>query len=180
MKSPQVEAYGLTATFPTAEALTAAVSDLRERGYRRMDAFSPFPIDGLAELLGMRPTRLPWAFLAGGVLGAAGIYLLILYSVLIDYPVDVGGRPLNSWPPFLVLAFEAGILGAALAGFVGLLFANGQPEYYHPVFNASDFSYGRGGTFHLLVESADPLFRPRQTRTLLEDLGATHVEAIAP
>jgi hypothetical protein len=171
--------YGAMATFATPERLLAAVRDLRGRGFSRLDAFSPFPVEGLPAALGIRPTRLPYAVLAGGIAGALAAYLLILYSVEINYPINVGGRPLDSWPAYLVLAFEGGILGAALAGFVGLIRANGL-QYYHPVFNVSDFSYGTGGRFHLLVEAADPLFRPAATRRLLAELGADHVEMVRP
>ena len=174
-----VRPYGIMGTFPTPEELLSAARDLRGKGFSRMDAFSPYPIEGLPDVLGKKPTRLPYVVLAGGLLGAAAAYLLILYSVEINYPINVGGRPLHSWPPFLVLAFEAGILGAALAGFVGLLWANGL-QYYHPVFNVSDFSYGTGGRFHLLIESADPLFRPNATEELLAELGAAHVELVRP
>lgn len=172
--------HGLLAVFPDAEALSEAAQAMRRRGYSRMDAFSPYPIEGLARTLGMRRTRLPWLVLAGGLLGAAAVYGLVWYSVTIDYPINVGGRPLHSWPAFVVLAFEGGILGAALAAFFGTLFANGQPEYYHPVFNAESFTHARGGGFYLLVEAADPEFDPEATGDHLRDAGATEVEEVAP
>ncbi|EYD73939.1 hypothetical protein Rumeso_04536 [Rubellimicrobium mesophilum DSM 19309] len=107
-------------------------------------------------------------------------YGLILWSVLVDYPVDVGGRPLHAWGPFAVLAFEGGILGAALAGFAGLLWANGMPEYYHPVFNAPSFTYAKGGRFWLLVEAGDPAFDPARTRRELDATDPAAVEEVAP
>lgn len=170
--------YGVIAAFADPEALKKAAGTMRERGYRRMDAFSPFEVRGLAEILGMRKTRLPWAVLAGGLAGAVLAYALILYSVAIDYPVNVGGRPLHSWPPFVVIAFEAGILGAALAGFFGMLAANRLPQFYHPVFNAHSFTYARGGKFYLLVEAADPKYRKGVTKGQLTRLGATSVEEV--
>ncbi|MBZ9974248.1 MULTISPECIES: DUF3341 domain-containing protein [unclassified Mesorhizobium] len=178
MSAPQP--YGMMATFPTPESLSSAVQSLREFGYTRLDAFSPYPIEGLPEKLGARRTRLPYVVLAGGLLGAAAAYLLILYSVEIDYPINVGGRPMNAWPAYLVLAFEAGVLGAAIAGFVGMLAANGLPRYHHPVFGVSDFSYGSGGRFHLLLKASDPLFRPVAARNLLKRLGAHHIELVKP
>jgi hypothetical protein len=170
--------YGIIAAFADPDALTQAVSAMRDKGYRRMDAFSPFEVRGLADSLGMRKTRLPWAVLLGGAVGAVLVYTLMLYSVEIDYPVNVGGRPLHSWPPFLVIAFEAGILGAALAGFFGMLWANGLPQYYHPVFNAATFTYARGGKFYLLVEAADPKYRKGVTKRQLTRLGAETVEEV--
>lgn len=172
--------YGLLARFSGPEALSEAARRLRERGYRRIDAFSPFPVPGLAAALGMRGTRLQWAALAGGLLGATATYALILYSVVIDYPINVGGRALNAWPAYLVLAFEGGILGAALATFFGMLVGNRLPEYHHPVFNARTFSHAAGGGFFLLVEAADPRFRAEETQALLAALGAEHVEEVAP
>jgi hypothetical protein len=170
--------YGVIAAFAEPEALLDATRKMRERGYSRMDVFSPFEVEGLADVLAIPKTRLPWVVLAGGVAGAVLVYALILYSVEINYPVNVGGRPLHSWPPFVVIAFEAGILGAALAGFFGLLAANGFPEYYHPVFNARNFTYALGGKFYLLVEAADPKFRKGVTRGQLTRLGAESVEEV--
>lgn len=170
--------YGVIAVFAEPEALTKAASTMRDRGYRRMDAYSPFEVHGLAGILGIRQTRLPWVVLAGGIVGAVLVYALILYSVEIDYPVNVGGRPLHSWPPFVVIAFEAGILGAAFAGFFGMLAANRLPQYYHPVFNAETFTYARGGKFYLLIEATDPKYRKGVTKGQLTRLGATSVEEV--
>ncbi|TPL07086.1 DUF3341 domain-containing protein [Mesorhizobium sp. B2-4-14] len=170
--------HGIIAVFADPEALIEAARTMRARGYRRMDAFSPFPVRGLAEILGMPKSRLPWIVLGGGILGAVLVYALILYSVEIDYPVNVGGRPLHSWPAFTVIAFEAAVLGAALAGFVGMLSANRLPRYYHPVFNAGSFSYARGGKFYLFIEAADPKFRKGVTKGQLTRLGAQSVEEV--
>ena len=170
--------YGLIAAFAEPDALVRAASAMREKGYRRMDAFSPFEIRELETILEIRRTRLPWLVLAGGAAGAVLVYALMLYSVEIDYPVNVGGRPLHSWPPFAVIAFEAAILGAALAGFVGMLWANGLPRYHHPVFNAESFTYARGGKFFLLIEVADPKYRKGVTRGQLTRLGAETVEEV--
>ncbi|CDX22510.1 Transmembrane prediction [Mesorhizobium sp. ORS 3324] len=170
--------YGILAVFGEPEALVEAAGGMRDRGYRHMDAFSPFPIKELDQILEIRGSRLPWIVLAGGIASAALAYALILYSVEIDYPINVGGRPLHSWPPFLVIAFEAGILGAAFAAFFGMLAANGLPCYHHPVFNAEGFGYARGGKFHLLVETADPKYRKGVTKGQLRRLGAESVEEI--
>ncbi|RTM07154.1 MAG: DUF3341 domain-containing protein [Hyphomicrobiales bacterium] len=170
--------YGLMAVFADPEALVVAARGMRERGYRRMDAFSPFPMKELDAILEIPKTRLPWIVLAGGIAGAALVYALIWYSVEVDYPINVGGRPLHSWPPFVVITFEAGILGAAFAGFLGVLAANGLPRYHHPVFNAESFSYARGGKFYLLIEAADPRYRKGVTKGQLTRLGAEAVEEV--
>lgn len=166
--------HGLIARFGDPDGLLRAAKAMRSRGYARMDAFSPWPVHGLDAALGHRRTRLPRVMLAGGIAGALGAYGLIAYSVGIDYPIDVGGRPLHSWPAYLVLAFEGGILGAALAGFLGLMRANGLPEYYHPVFNVPGFDFADGGGFWLMVEAADPAFGEGTA----DDLRATGADSV--
>ncbi len=170
--------HGVIACFTDAERLAAAARAMRKRGYARMDAYSPYPVNGLAEILAMPKTRLPWVVLAGAMLGGVFAYALILYSAEIDYPLDVGGRPLHSWPAYTVIAFEAAILGAALAGFVGMIVANGLPRYYHPVFNAEIFSFAQGGGFYLLVEAGDPHFGKDATKAQLRRLGAVSVAEV--
>ncbi|MDF0602760.1 DUF3341 domain-containing protein [Psychromarinibacter sp. C21-152] len=164
----------LMAAFPDEHALCAAARALA--GRPGMDAFTPYPVEGLAETLGMRRTRLPLAMLAGGMAGAVFVYALILYSVTIAYPINVGGRGLNAWPAYLMLAFEGGILGAALAGGFGLFRANGLPQLHDPVFATPGFTFARGGGFWLLVplggDTADAL------RARLTDLGGERVEEV--
>lgn len=167
--------HGVLAAFADADLLSDAARAMRERGYRHMDAYSPYPVDGLAETLAMPKTKLPWIVLAGGVTAFVLAYGLILYSVEIDYPLDVGGRPLHSWPAFIVIAFEAAILGAAMAGFIGVIVANGLPRYYHPAFNGETFTFARGGGFYLLVEASDPCFGRAATKAQLRRLGAASV-----
>ena len=171
-----MSAHGVIAYFADAGTLSEAARAMRGKGYSRLDAFSPYPVEGLADILGMRPTRMGRVILAGAILGALAAYALVLYSVEVDYPVNVGGRPLHSWPAFVVIAFECGILGAALAGFVGMLAANRLPQYYHPVFGAPGFTFAHGGRFCLLVEAADPRFRKGVTKRQLRGLGATEIE----
>jgi hypothetical protein len=167
-------AYGLIGIFREPEPLVAAADELRRQGYTRLDAFTPFPVPGLEKSLGARAEWMPWIVLIGGILGALAAYALVLYSVEIDYPINVGGRPLHSWPPYAVLAFEGGILGAALAGFFGTLALCRLPAYYHPVFNAPSFSFARGDRFFLLVRCNDPRFSAASVRQIIHDhSGAT-------
>ncbi|CDX52099.1 Transmembrane prediction [Mesorhizobium plurifarium] len=170
--------YGIIASFPDADRLAYAARAMRKRGYCRMDGYSPYPVPDLAEILGIPKTRMPLVVLAGAVVGAAFAYGLILYSVEVDYPINVGGRPLHSWPAYIVIAFEAAILGAAIAGFIGVFVANGLPRYYHPVFNAPIFSFAEGGNFYLLVRADDPKFSKPATRAQLERLGAEQISEV--
>lgn len=165
----------LMARFPDGDALRAAAEALESRR-GGMDAFTPYPVEGLAPALGMRQTRLPWLMLAGGVAGAVGCYALELYSVVIDYPINVGGRGLNAWPAFLLLAFECAILGAAMAGVAGFLWANALPTYHHPVFDTPGFTLGDGGGFWLMVEVGEDDAGPMHDR--LHELGAQRVEVL--
>jgi hypothetical protein len=180
MKAAARRPIGLLASFREPEPLRDAVVALREEGYSELDALTPFPVPGIAEAVGARPTRLPLAMLLGGILGAAGALALIYYSVEIDYPINVGGRPLNSWPAYLVIAFESGILGAAVAGFFGMLAANRLPTYYHPLFNTRSFSLASGDRFFLFVARGDARFREPETRQRLQALGAFMVESVKP
>lgn len=176
----EARSYGLIAMFDRAEALLAAAREARAAGYRRLDAFSPFPLEGLAEAIGFKSDRLPWVILicalAGGVLG----YLLQWYSAVIDYPFNSGGKPYHSWPPFLVVTFELTILGGALGGFIGMLVLNGLPRLYHPLFNSECFQLASRDRFFLLIQADDPHYEPERTRQFLEDLKPVHIEEVPP
>ena len=170
--------YGLIAEFADPEELIAAARGLRARGYQRIDAFTPFPIEGLSEATGFRRTKLPWLVFAGGVIGVVGGFALQYYASAVDYPLNVGGRPLASWPAFGIVAFELCILCAAITCVLGMLAANGLPTPHHPVFNVPEFELASRSRFFLLVESADDLFDDEQTRNDLTSLGATSVQDV--
>jgi hypothetical protein len=178
--SPTSPRYGLIGVFREPEPLTAAAKALRERGYSRLDAFTPFPVPEVEDAVGASAGPLSRVVLIAGILGALATYALVLYSVEIDYPIDVGGRPLNSWPAYVVLTFEGGILAAALAAFFGVLVLCKLPAYYDPVFNAASFGFAGEDRFFLLVRADDPEFSDRGTRKLLRDCGALTVEWVAP
>lgn len=177
MKTPPY-VYGLMAEFESPEALVQAAERAYEAGYRSMDAYSPFPVHGLAEALGMRGTRLSLLVLLGGIVGAAGGFLMQLYAMAIDYPLDVGGRPLNSWPAFMPVTFEMGILFAAFAAVLGMIGLNQLPEPYHPVFNVERFEHASRDSFFLAIEAADGQFDLEKTRDFLESLEPREVAII--
>ena len=130
-------------------------------GYRNVEAYAPFSVEGLAEALGFARNRVALITLLGGILGGAGIYFLQWYSAVIDYPINIGGRPLHSWPAFIPATFECTVLGAALAAFFGMLILNGLPRLHHPVFNAPDFDLATRNRFFLCIEAADGRLRAR-------------------
>ena len=171
--------YGLMAEFRAPGEIVAAARRAREAGFIKMDAYTPFPIEELSEALGWRTRgRLPRLVLAGGLAGAAAGYGLQYYSAVIAYPVNVGGRPLHSWPSFIPITFETAVLFAALTAVLGMLALNGLPRPYHPVFNAPNFALASSDRFFLCIESDDPRFDPVSTRQFLQDLGASEVSGV--
>ena len=172
--------HGLIAEFAGPEGLLAAARAARRAGYRRIEAYSPFPVEGVAETLHTSPTRVPLIVLIGGIVGGLSGYALQYYVAVLSYPVVVAGRPLNSIPSFVPVTFEMTILFAALFGFAGVLIANGLPMLYHPVFNVPEFVRASRDRFFLCVEARDPLFDPIRTRAFLKSLGAREVHDVAP
>lgn len=176
----QSDMYGMLAEFEQAEDLLEAARRAREAGYCRMDAYAPIPIEGLHEALGRGPSQLPWLTFVGGVMGATIGYSMQYYAAVIDYPMNVGGRPDHSWPAFIPIVFELTVLGAALFSVLGMLALNGLPMPYHPVFNVPEFRLATRNRFFLCVESRDPLFDPGETRRFLEALQARAVLDVPP
>jgi Protein of unknown function (DUF3341) len=172
--------YGLMAEFDSPADLLDAAGRAYEEGYRRMDAYTPFPVHGLAEALGFHRTRLPLLVFFGGIAGCVGGYGLQYWISAIDYPLNIGGRPLNSWPAFIPVTFELTILLAALAAVLGMLALNGLPMPYHPVFNVPEFELATRNRFFLCIESIDPKFDRGETRHFLENLKPHAVFDVEP
>jgi hypothetical protein len=172
--------YGLLAEFDSPEELVAAGERAYADGYRRLDAYTPFPVHGLAEAIGFRTNRLPLLVLLGGIVGAGVGFFSQYYAAVIDYPINVGGRPLNSWPAFIPITFEVTILVAATTAVLGMLALNGLPQPYHPVFNAPRFALATRDRFFLCIEATDPRFDSEATRRFLEGLGAKEVTDVEP
>ena len=158
--------YGLMAEFDSPEDLLDAAQRAYEEGYRRMDAYTPFPVEGLAEAIGFHRTRLPLVVLLGGIAGGLGGYGLQYCISVIDYPLNVGGRPLHSWPAFIPVTFEMTILIAALAAVLGMLALNGLPMPYHPVFNVPEFELASRNLFFLCIEATRPQLRSRRDQAV--------------
>lgn len=179
-QAPASTLYGLMAEFETARGLVEAATRARLAGYRKMDAYTPIPVEELNEALDLRRTRLPLIVLLGGIAGGLAGYGLQYWSQVIEYPMNVGGRPFHSWPHFIPVTFETTVLGAALAAFVGLWALNGLPQPYHPVFNVPAFARASTDRFFLVIEAADPRFDREKTRRFLEDLRPAGVYDVEP
>jgi hypothetical protein len=171
--------YGLMAEFDDPTSLVAATERAHHEGYRCMDAYSPFPIEELHHALGARATRLPLIVLIGGLCGCIGGYALEYWASAIAYPLNIGGKPLHSWPAFIPVTFECTILVAALSAVLGMLALNGLPQPYHPVFNVPRFALASRNRFFLCIESHDPKFDVEDTRHFLETLNPREVTTVA-
>ena len=173
--SARAPLHGLMAEFESSDELVYAARAAHEAGYRALDAYSPFPIEDLDQALEFRESLIPRLVLAGGILGAVIGYGLQYYTMALAYPLNVGGRPLNSWPAFVPVTFELSVLTAAIVGVVGMVARNGLPMPYHPVFNVELFADASRDKFFLVVSADDPIFEHRRTEQLLRSLGAREV-----
>ncbi len=171
--------YGLLAEFASADDLLAAARRARAAGYEHAEAYAPFDIEGLAEALGFERSSVPFFTFLGALLGGAGGYFMQWYSAVIDYPIDVGGRPLNSWPMFMPVTFELAVLGGAVAAVLSMLLASGLPRLRHPIANAPDFELATRNRFFLCLRSDDPAFERAGADALLARLQPLRVTEVA-
>jgi hypothetical protein len=161
--------YGLIAEFDHPDDLVEATRHAYERGYRMMEAYTPFPVHGLPDALGFKHTKIPAVVLIGGIVGGLSGFFMQYYSAVFHYPIDVGGRPYNSWPAFIPITFEMTVLFAALAAVFGMLGLNGLPRPHHPVFNAPNFDLASRNRFFLCIQSRDPIFEIESARQFLQE-----------
>ena len=170
--------HGVMAEFSSVESLVAAARRARAAGYRRLDAYAPFPIEALTDALDLPPSRIPWVMLAGGVAGAVGGLAMQYFANLYAYPMNIGGRPLNAWPAFIPATFELTIFFAVLGGLVALFVTLHLPTIYHPVFNHPDFRRASRDGFFLCIESADPQFDQGKSTIFLRSLAPVSVQTV--
>jgi hypothetical protein len=171
---------GLLAEFASADRLLEAVKRTQSEGFRAIDAFSPYPVEGMADVLKLgRDRRIGWITIAGGLFGFLGMIGVQLY-VNADYPIEVGNRPLIAWPAFFVVDFELMILCAVLFAVIGMFLIIGLPKLYHPLFGVPRFGLASEDRFFLYIDASDPKFEPDETRTFLGKLGAWTIEAVRP
>lgn len=171
--------YGLMAEFDSHTELLRAAEAVRDRGYRRFDTFTPYPIEGMMEAMGKSDHRLSYIVLFGGIVGALSGFFMEWFASVRSYPLNVGGRPWNSWPSFIPITFEMGVLFASFAALFGFMALSHLPKPYHPVFNVPRFSQATRDRFFLCIEAVDPRFDEPATRRLLEDLHPLGVYDVA-
>lgn len=167
--------FGLAAVFDSPETVLAAAHRVREAGFVRAEAYTPFAIEGLSEALGFKRTGIPLLVFLGGLMGAVGGYFMLWYANVISYPWNTGGKPPNSWPAFVPITFEMTVLGAGLMALIGMLALNGLPAPFHPMFHAPRFELASQTEFFLCIEASDPQFDRQRTRAFLEGLNPTAV-----
>ena len=170
--------YGMMAEFDTPVALVEAAKRTYQAGYKRIDAYTPFPVEGLAEEIGFHRDEVPLVVLIGGMVGGLTGYLMQYWMSAVAYPLNIGGKPYHSWPAFIVITFEMTILFAGISAVFGMLALNGLPMPYHPVFNVPRFTRASRDRFFLVVFSSDVKYDPAATRQFLESLDPRSVSEV--
>ena len=178
MSERRSQLFGVMGEFATPEDLLAATKKAREAGYKHVEAYTPFPVEGLSEAVGFKWTAVPLLTLMGGVGGGLTGFGLQYWVAAITYPINIGGRPLNSWPAFIPVTFELTVLGASIFAVFGMLALNKLPQPYHPVFNVERFGQASTDKFFLCIEARDPKFDLAETAKFLQSLHAQHVNEV--
>lgn len=172
------KSFGLVAEFDTPEKLISAAEKARLAGFKKLDAYSPFPIHGLSDAIGFRDVKVPYLVFAGGLVGAFVGYGLQFYAHVLDYPMNVGGKPLVSIPSMIPITFEMTILVAGLTAFFSMIALNGLPKPYHSIFNTPGFNRASQDRFFLAIESGDPQFDSDKTRQFLAEMAPLSVHEV--
>ena len=176
--TPDRSLYGLLAEFDGPNALVEAARRVSAEGYSSMEAYTPFHVEELSDVIRSRAHLVPWIVLGGGIIGGLGAFYMMYYASVISFPLNIGGRPLNSWPAFIPITFELTVLAASFAALIGMLALNGLPRPSHPLFKMRRFDLATQNRFFLCVEAADPRFDRMRTRRMLENLGAREVTEV--
>ncbi len=172
--------YGLIAEFDAPSDLRRAAKAAHEAGFQDMEAYSPFPVHHLAEDMGVTKSRIPMAVLIGGIIGCCTGFGLLTFANVVNYPLNIGGRPNFSWPSFIPITFELTVLFAAFTCFISLLRSNGLPRPYHPVFNAKNFERSTSDGFFLMIAATDKKFELEKTKLFLKNLNPKEVSEVFP
>jgi hypothetical protein len=178
MKEHPSQLFGVMGEFATPEQILSAAKQAREAGYKHIAAYTPFPVEGLAHAIGFRWTAVPLLTLIGGLGGGLTGFGLQYWVAAITYPMNIGGRPLNSWPAFIPVTFELTVLGASIFAVVGMLALNKLPQPYHPVFNVERFAHASTDRFFLCIEARDPKFNLAETSKFLQSVAAEHISEV--
>ena len=180
MQKKQTQLFGVLAEFSSPARLYKACEKVRDAGYQAWDAYTPFPVHGLEKAMGLPSSKVPWIVLIGGLIGAGGGLFMQWWMSAVDYPLIISGKPLFSWPAFVPVAFEMGVLFAALGAVFGMLALNRLPQHYHPLFQSKNFERVTDDKFFIAIEAKDPRFDPKDTVEFLTSIGAVQTELIDP
>lgn len=172
--------YGVLAEFDSVSKLYHACEKVRDKGFKKWDSMTPFPVHGLDRAMGLPSSRLPWIVLIMGFLGASSGLLMQWWMSAVDYPLVISGKPMFSWPAFIPVTFECCILFSAFGAIFGMFGMNKLPQYYHPVFRSQKFYRVTDDRFFICIECSDPKFNKDETPKFLKELGAMHVETLEP
>ncbi len=170
--------HGILAEFSNPAELLAAAKKVRDAGYQKYDAYSPFPIHGMDDAMGLKPSKLGWIVLGHAVLGFAGAIALMVWTSAVDYPLNISGKPYINAPAFVPVTFELTVLLSAFGAVFGMFFLNDMPKHYNPLFNSERFNRVTDDKFFICIESADMLFDHDKTTSFLKEIGATHIETV--
>lgn len=180
MSTQKQELFGVLAEFDSPGTLYHGCEKVRDAGYKRWDAYTPFPVHGLEKAMGIPNSKVPWIVLIGGLTGASCGFFMQWWMSAVDYPLVISGKPLLSWPAFVPVTFELGVLFAAFGAVFGMLALNRLPQPYHPLFQSENFDRVTDDKFFIAIESSDPQFDAESTAKFLESIGGTNIELIKP
>ncbi|MBY0369194.1 DUF3341 domain-containing protein [bacterium] len=179
-KAVEPKIFGLIAEFTTVETLLEAAKKVRDAGYKNTDTYSPFPVEEALDCLGQHHSRIAWLILLGGITGLASAFGLQFFVAVIDYPINVGGRPLFSWPMYFPIMFELTVLLSVFTAVFGMIGLNRLPQPYHPLFNVPEFARASKDSFFIGIESTDPKFDLAGTKSFLQSLHPRGVHEVQP